>query len=680
MENGGEKDNGYIWEKEQMKRLVSCGLSLLLCLSPMISEASGIVDANKYEIHLGKGLEFRKETAFYEWGVQSLNVLEMDYTDPDLELDLLYNKNGFSQRLSLSAMMSQRPEMIAGINGDFFSMSTPGFSIGPMMKEGKPLSNAHYTINKFASMMVDDSGVPSMAYVRPGVTVHNHAKGVITNVNSINKPSPNYANIVALTKEYMQNSPGASKKFFDLTEVVIDSGVVREVRFGQPSVAVPDNGYVLVAGGANSYLLSGNFAVGDQVEMKTDLSIAYPSAKMAIGGGSMLIKGGKALPITHQVKGKSQRSAIAITKDDKIWFVTVDGRKEPYIGMDEKDMQAYLLAKGVREALMLDGGGSTEMIVDGKIQNHLSGKERPLVNGIGIRAKSPVGPVDSIEVNLLSNLIFEGDRVELMVRAKDASGRPISLSTSQFQIRVNGLNASFDGNGLMIHSAGMGTVEASYGGVTGTKEIEVLSTNRTDDRYMKPGEDRPMLSVIPDMTSQDVSLMDEAVKAKMQTILSESPAIITMSNKDSVFEKGISTFKEAFNGAFKTKKAGVTAFISVDNRSGGVYKVKGQWDYFRKLLNSESKNIVILLQGNEEAAALLDRKAFDKAIQEAAKNKNIYVVYKSSVFSSKKRGEASYISIADYARLEKRSLTDLQCLVFYDTSEGLKYGFKQLFE
>lgn len=663
-----------------MKRLVSLGLSLLLYLFPMVSEANGIVDANKYVVQIGKGLEFRKESAFYEWGAQSLNVIEMDYTNPELELDLLYNKNGFSQRLSLSSMMSQRPEMIAGINGDFFSMSTPGFSIGPMMKDGKTLSNAHYTINKFASMTVDAAGVPSMAYVLPGVTVHNHTKGVITNVNSVNKPSPYYANIVALTREYMQNSPGANKTFFDLTEVVVDEGVVRDVRFGQPSVAVPENGYVLVAGGANSYLLSGNFAVGDQVEMKTDLSIAYPSAKLAIGGGSMLIKDGKALPITHQVKGKSQRSAVAIMKNQKIWFVTVDGRKDPYIGMDEKDMQEYLLQKGAKEALMLDGGGSTEMIVDGKIQNHLVGKERPLINGIGIRTKGSAGSVASIEVYVLSNLVFEGDRVELMVRAKDASGQPLNLLSSQFQIRVNGVNASFDGHYLTMKSAGTGTIEASYGGVSGTKEIEVLSTNQPDDRYVQPGEERPMLSVIPDMTSPDDSIMDQAMKAKMQSLLSESPAIITMNNKDNAFEKGIQTFKEAFNGAFKMKKAGGTAFVSIDNRNGGVYKVKGQWDYFRGLLNSDSKNIVILLQDDEEAAALLDRKAFDKAIQEAAKKKNLYVVYKSSVFSSKKRGAASYIGIAEFARLEKQSLMNPRYLVFYDTSEGLKYGFKSLFE
>lgn len=662
-----------------MKKLAVLGLSLWMGFASICSFADGLIDTDKDEIQLGKGLYFRKESTFYEWGVQRWNVVEMDYSDPSMALDLLFNKNGFSQRLHLSAMMDQHPEMLVGINGDFFSMSTPGFSIGPMMKEGKVLSNPHYNINQYASMLVDQSGTPFMAYIRPGVTVHNHTKGNITNIASINKPSKYYGNIVAITKEYMKNSPGASKTFFDLTEVVVENGVVREVRFGQPSVPVPENGYILVAGGANSYVLSGNFAAGDKVELKTDLAIAHPSARLAIGGGSMLIKEGKALPITHQVKGKSQRSAIAITKDQKILFVTVDGRKSPYIGMDEKDMQGYFLQKNVKDAMMLDGGGSTELIVDGKIQNDLSGKERALLNGLGIRMNAPAGPIAQVDIHVMEDVIFEGDKVELSARGKDASGNPVNVTTSKFQVQGEGISGQFDGRYFTPTSSGTGRLVAGYGGVSGFKEIEVLPSNAPDARYLKDQEGQPMLSVLTDMTSFQSSLIDEAIKAKIQLAIAESPAVIMMGNKDTVFEKGMQTFKESFNAPFKAKRAGDTLFVSVDNRNGGLYKVKGQWDYFKGLMNGDSQNIVLLLQADESFADEMDRKSFDKVVQASAKNKNVYVVYRSSDFSSKRKGNASYIGIVSYDKMKKDTWSDLRYLAFYDTPQGLGYTFKQLY-
>lgn len=663
---------------EMKKKWAALVLGMMIGSVPIFSEAGGLIDQNKYELRMGQGILLKKETDFYEWGVQSLNILEVDLKDPALKLDLLFNKSGFSQRLSLSNMVNQETAVLAAVNGDFFSMSSPGFSIGPMMREGKELSSAHYEKNKYAVLLADAEGKSVIEYIDPGVSVYNHTKGNITYAASINKPSKNYGNIVVLTKEYMKNSPGASKTFFDLTEVVVENGVVREVRFGQPSVPIPEHGYVMVAGGANSYILSGNFAPGDQVQMTTHLTTRHPRAKLAVGGGTMLVKNSAAVPLTQTVKGKSQRTAVGITKDDRLLIVTADGRKAPYIGMDEKDMQSFMLSRGVREAMMFDGGGSTEMIADGKIQNEMAGAERPLVNGLVVKTKAEPGAVHSIDASMLAKTVFQGDKVEIFARASDASGNPLHIQTSGFQVSGEGFSGSFDGRFFTPTSYGKGAIVVSYGGVSTRIETEVLPRNIADDRYREQETGEPFLAVLPDMSSGE-SVMDDAIKAKIQQSLEQVPQLITLKNKDAVFEKGLKGMKEAFNGAYKTRTVKDTTYISIDNRNGGIYKVKGQWDYLRGLLSKAEKNVVILMQGGESSADRRDKEVWDELIQKAAQQKNIYIIHGASSFSGRKNGYVSYIGIPDYASQPKKSLDEIRYLVFFEDEQGLHYSFRKVF-
>ena len=72
---------------------------------------------------------------------------------------------------------------------------------------------------------------------------------------------------------------------------------------------------------------------------------------MAVGGGSLLIKDGVATTISKKVSGKSQRSALAVTSDNKVLFVTVDGRgMDGAIGMTEAQLQQFLLSQNVKDA------------------------------------------------------------------------------------------------------------------------------------------------------------------------------------------------------------------------------------------------------------------------------------------------------------------------------------------
>jgi hypothetical protein len=83
------------------------------------------------------------------------------------------------------------------------------------------------------------------------------------------------------------------------------------------------------------------------------------------------------------------RSAIGITRDNRLLLVTIDGRQTGVSeGMYLDEIASLMLGLGARDALNLDGGGSTTMILDyyndgqgPKVVNHISAERS---NGAGL--------------------------------------------------------------------------------------------------------------------------------------------------------------------------------------------------------------------------------------------------------------------------------------------------------
>jgi exopolysaccharide biosynthesis protein len=79
------------------------------------------------------------------------------------------------------------------------------------------------------------------------------------------------------------------------------------------------------------------------------------------------------------------RTAIGIKDDGTVLLLVVDGRQPGYsAGFTGKELAEYLISCGVRDAAMLDGGASAEMLVEGRLVSRPShkGEERPLAGGI----------------------------------------------------------------------------------------------------------------------------------------------------------------------------------------------------------------------------------------------------------------------------------------------------------
>jgi exopolysaccharide biosynthesis protein len=70
---------------------------------------------------------------------------------------------------------------------------------------------------------------------------------------------------------------------------------------------------------------------------------------------------------------RAPRTAVCTTSNGTILLVTVDGRQPGYsVGWTPRELADYLISIDCRDALNLDGGGSTALAVNGMLANRPS--------------------------------------------------------------------------------------------------------------------------------------------------------------------------------------------------------------------------------------------------------------------------------------------------------------------
>jgi exopolysaccharide biosynthesis protein len=133
-------------------------------------------------------------------------------------------------------------------------------------------------------------------------------------------------------------------------------------------------------------------------------SATYPengiawNAKIAIGGGPILIKNGECkntyeaelfdVPSGIGPTSNNPRSAIGITKGGKLIFFVCEGRNmTPNVpGYTLEEVAKIMKSIGCVEALNLDGGGSSCMLINGiETIKPSDGTQRKVVTGVGIK-------------------------------------------------------------------------------------------------------------------------------------------------------------------------------------------------------------------------------------------------------------------------------------------------------
>jgi hypothetical protein len=182
------------------------------------------------------------------------------------------------------------------------------------------------------------------------------------------------------------------------TEVIIRAGRLLEVRDGAGSSRIPADGFVLSAVGTTREWLK-RLSPKSKVDVKFSLKPVdrgapnpWPKAEDVLGAGPKLVTNGR-VDITDSrekmlptfATDRHPRTAIGALPDGRVLLMVVDGRQPGHsIGMTLDEVARFLIELGVTEAINLDGGGSTTMVVENTIVNRPSDPtgERPVSDAI----------------------------------------------------------------------------------------------------------------------------------------------------------------------------------------------------------------------------------------------------------------------------------------------------------
>ena len=163
------------------------------------------------------------------------------------------------------------------------------------------------------------------------------------------------------------------------------AGTVKQILYGQGNMPIPFDSLVISAQGYAAGKLVNNLRVGDRLRVaqkikhyRADCSTAnnldWDRAYTAIGGQFYFLRNGL---ITQYHSGEAHvrdpRTAVAFN-NRFVFFIVVDGRNKGVSeGMRIEELAAF--AKNVLKAkfgVALDGGGSSTMVVNGRVVNHPS--------------------------------------------------------------------------------------------------------------------------------------------------------------------------------------------------------------------------------------------------------------------------------------------------------------------
>jgi hypothetical protein len=313
--------------------------------------------------------------------------------------------------------MARRVRAVAAVNGGYFAPS--GDPVGALAVDGELLSES---VNGRAALSVGTAAPPRIGPVRyrGRVTVNGHTR----EVDGINRTRglipacgggrgdapttrPNAvltctdaSELVVLTNRYGARPPREGG-----VEAVLRDGIVESLR-PPGSGPVPRGAELLTGTGDAARFLRNRVLPRTPVELALGLTAGGRplalggAAAFVVGGGPRLLRAGR-VAVTARAEGfappqapafygtfvaaRQPRTLAGIRADGTLLLVTVDGRRPGWsVGMTLPEAARLMHSLGARDAMNLDGGGSTTMTVRGELVNRPSDRvgERPVSDAL----------------------------------------------------------------------------------------------------------------------------------------------------------------------------------------------------------------------------------------------------------------------------------------------------------
>jgi hypothetical protein len=420
----------------------------------------------------------------------SIDVLEIDLTNPYLEVKAVkahdLRAGGFETTTSMATRNDAPNHRVVGaINADFFGGAGEVNSIhvgdGEIVRRERP---------NYPAIGFDTSNRPFLSRAVAGGAVRA-ASGSVA-ISGYNEARG--SNQLVLFNRYRGASTGTDGSGTEvlirpLSDWVVNDtllAVVEAIEMGVGNHAIPAGKAVLSGHGTAATFLQSNVQVNDTVRVYQRVTPGPALVEDMVAGNPFLIRNGvpEALDSGNFNVDRHPRTAVGFNADTtKLYFVTVDGRQSSSAGMSNFELRDFLLQMGLADALNLDGGGSTTMVVRGDIVNSPSGgAERPVGNALIAVATAPDGPLAHIQTTPTFNKLFHGRSVQLRVTGADEYYRPIDIDPSRITYSVDPPLGTVSPEGRFTAGleAGTGYLYVTYDGLRDSVQVEVKTVGRLD--------------------------------------------------------------------------------------------------------------------------------------------------------------------------------------------------------
>ncbi|NRF93640.1 phosphodiester glycosidase family protein [Paenibacillus frigoriresistens] len=439
------------------------------------------------------------------------NVVEVDLTNPNVKIDAMAGtKNQFTKNQSVLGMVKDTGA-VAGVNGDFFNTQAEGVPEGAQITNGQVMATPA-KISGLYSFAITKSNQPIIDIFdfQGRVTAKDGTSFELGGVNKTYYWDDNDVAMIADGLFLYTNAWALTQRAVDgthvPTEALIQNDVVKEIAVDTNiKMVAPADGYILRGSGLAREFIVNHLKVGDKITTKYDMvphdaskTYDWKNFKMLIGGSTLLVDEAKPSYFTRNIgdfSGYSPRSrtAIGYSKDMKTAYIITSDRSAGSAGMTLPELQQFMISAGVWRGMVLDGGGSTQMVsrplgdFDPKLVNKTeNGNQRSVVNGVGVYSTAPKGDLKGLILKG-QNILFMNESSTYQFKAYDDYYNPISVDGIVPQWSSSTTNGAFKDNVFTPTLPGKTQIIAKSGKGSASMDVEVVGRDQITSMKFNSG-------------------------------------------------------------------------------------------------------------------------------------------------------------------------------------------------
>ena len=435
----------------------------LLGLAQTTDQPAPAANFPKKDVPVPIGPQAWHRDIYRQAGPWAIHVIEFDLRHAYLQLETVKASDHLQGKERTSQMVARRDgakhRVVAAINGDFYDTSN-GIPINLQMRDGEILR--HPTTRSVFAVSADEKPIINFLSLTGSLQAKTGAWQTLNGFNRNRSTDELIFYNHYFGRSTNTNNFGREIRIQPLKKFAVNDtirAVIKAFTRSAGNAPLDDSTYIISGHGVAEAWLHKNMAVGDVIRFVWRIPETPWRLVEAIGGLPRIVRDGR-ISIENQNEGGSEsftnnrhpRTAMGFNADtSRFYFVTVDGRQPGYSeGMTLPELAGFMRELGCVQALNLDGGGSTTMVVRGRVVNRPSDAtgERAVANALLLICNAPPGRVTQLDITASRVVLRPGEKFDFNMLAADHYYNPLNLLDKEVTWKVPQKLGKVDKHGI----------------------------------------------------------------------------------------------------------------------------------------------------------------------------------------------------------------------------------------